>query len=227
MRRGLLFLTVLVICSCEADNPEIDIPQIPVLHPQAGTIPQQNAIRIHWELSAEENLAGYKVYRGTSPEEESFQTVAIVSEQDNYYEDTHVDIGIEYYYKISAFDDLGNESDKSIPVHFTLLEKPVPIQPADQDVVETALPAFSWLSVSGASSYTVHVYSRTLDAETWEEIWSSDKIYPYQKLSKTYNDDSLALKPLARGIAYRWRVDSSGGLYSGSQSRWQHFVVGR
>jgi hypothetical protein len=39
-------LAVLVICGCEAGGPEADIPKTPLLHPQASTIPQQNAIRV-------------------------------------------------------------------------------------------------------------------------------------------------------------------------------------
>jgi len=225
MRRGLLFLTILVICSCETGDPEVDIPQTPILHPQTSSIPQQNAIRIEWDLVTEDDLAGYNIYRAMSSEEEDFRIIATVSEQDSHYEDTDLETGVEYYYRISAFDDLGNESDKSDPVHYTLLEKPIPVQPADQAVID-AVPDFVWLGVSGTSSYTIHVQSRAPGLETWEDIWSSDKVYPYQDLRKTYNDDGLALALLERGMTYRWRVDSSGGRYSGSQSRWQYFSVG-
>jgi len=218
-------LAVLVICGCEAGGPDADIPKTPLLHPQATTIPQQNAIRIEWDVSAEEDLAGYKVYRSTSPEEKDSQIIATVSEKDGYYEDTEVSIGVRYYYRISAFDDSGNESDKSDTVDYTLLEKPALIEPADQAVVKTTMPTFVWLGVSGASAYTVHVYSRAADGTTWEEIWHSEKIYPYQDLRKTYNDDNLALKPLERGMTYKWRVDSSGGQSTGSQSRWRYFTV--
>ena len=221
---GLLCFTALVMCGCEDNEEEANILDTPLLNPQASSIPQENAIRIEWEISGEDNLAGCKIYRGTSSEED-FVVIATVSEKDGYYEDADVSTGIAYHYKISVFDDSGNESDRSDAVNYTLLEKPTPVEPADQAVVETLTPTFTWLGVSGASAYTVHLHSRSADGKTWDEIWQSEKVYPYQDLRKAYNDDNLALKPLEIGMTYRWRVDSSGGRYSGSQSRWRYFSV--
>lgn len=222
--RGLLFLTVLIICGCEAGAPEAAPPGIPLIHPQASAIPLQNAIRITWDVSVEETLAGYRIYRNTTPETEDPQSIAEVSENDGYYEDSDAIIGVKYYYRISAFDDKGNESEKSDAVSYTLLEKPALVEPVDQAVVETAAPAFAWLGVPGASAYTISVYSRD-DARDWEEVWRSEKTYPYQNLRRKYNDDNRAVKPLESGKSYRWRVDSSGGYASGSQSRWRYFLV--
>ena len=223
MYRNLLFLTFLIISGCEAGGPEKEIPEAPLLHPQASTIPQQDAIIIEWDVSTEDNLI--RVYRSESSDEKDFQLIATVPEKDGYYEDSDVRIGITYYYKVSALDDLGNESDKSDSVKYTLLEKPTLIEPQDQAIIGTKIPDFAWLGVSGASAFTVRVYSRADDGRSWEEIWHSEKVYPYQDLRKTYNDDNLALKPLESGMACRWRVDSTGGRWSGSQSRWQHFSV--
>lgn len=222
---GLLLPAVLIICGCGADGPEADIPEVPPLNSQASTIPQQNAIRIEWDVNAEESLAGYKVYRSMSPEEEDYQIIAETSEEDGYYEDVNVSIGVKYYYRISAFDDSGNESDKSDAAYYTLLEKPVPIEPTHQAIIKTATPTFVWLGVSGASSYVIRVHGPADDSGTWEEIWQSEKVYPYQDLRKTYNDDNLALKPLESGVTHKWRVDSNGGLSAGSQSRWRNFSV--
>jgi hypothetical protein len=223
MYRNLLFLTFLIISGCESGGPEKEIPEAPLLYPQASTIPQQDAIIIQWDVSTEDNLL--RVYRGESSDEKDFQLIATVPEKDGYYEDNDVRIGITYYYKISALDDLGNESDKSDSVEYTLLEKPTLIEPQDQAIVGTKRPDFAWLGVSGASAFTVRVYSRANDGRSWEEIWHSQKVYPNQDLRKTYNDDNLALKPLESGMTCRWRVDSTGGRSSGSQSRWRYFSV--
>jgi hypothetical protein len=223
MYRNLLFLTFLIISGCEAGGPEKEIPEAPLLHPQASTIPQQDAIIIEWDVSTEDNLL--RVYRSESSDEKDYQLVATVPERDGYYEDGDVRIGITYYYKISALDDLGNESDKSDSVGYTLLEKPILIEPPDQAIIGTKRPDFAWLVVSGASAFTVRVYSRADDGRSWEEIWHSERVYPYQDLRKTYDDDNLALKPLESGMTCRWRVDSTGGGSSGSQSRWRYFSV--
>ena len=223
MYRNLLFLTFLIISGCESGGPEKEIPEAPLLYPQASTIPQQDAIIIEWDVSTEDNLI--RVYRSESSDEKDFQLIATVPEKDGYYEDSDVRIGITYYYKISALDDLGNESGKSDSVKYTLLEKPTLIEPQDQAIVGTKRPDFAWLGVSGASAFTVRVYSRADDGRSWEEIWHSERVYPYQDLRKTYNDDNLALRPLESGMTCRWRVDSTGGRWSGSQSRWRNFSV--
>lgn len=225
MYRSLLFLTFLTIFGCEAGGPEKEIPETPLLHPQASTIPQQDAIIIEWDVNTGDNLLRCRIYRSESSEEEDFQLIATVLERDGHYEDNGVRIGFTYYYRISALDDLGNESGKSDSVNYTLLEKPALIEPPDQAIIETNRPDFAWLSVSGASAFTVCVYSRADDGRSWEEIWHSERVYPYQSLRKTYNDDSLAIKALESGMVCRWRVDSTGGRWSGSQSRWRYFSV--
>jgi hypothetical protein len=195
------------------------------LHPQATTIPQQNVIRIEWDTGSEANLAGYKVYRGVCVEEKIYERIAIISYGENHYDDADVTVGVKYHYRISAFNQGGSESNLSDMVSYTLLEKPVLVSPADQAVIETTKPAFTWLDVSGVSAYTIHVHSRSADGGLWKEIWESEKVYPYQPLRREYNDDSLAIEPLESGRSYRWRVDSSGGRSAGSQSRWWHFTV--
>ncbi len=225
MYRNLLFLTFLIIFGCEAGGPEKESPEAPLLHPQASTISQQDAIVIQWDVNTGDNLLTCRIYRSESSDEEDFQPIATLPERDGYYEDSDVRIGITYYYRISALDDLGNESHKSDSVKYTLLEKPTLIEPPDQAIIKTRTPDFAWLGVSGASAFAVRVYSRADDARSWEEIWHSEKVYPYQDLRKTYNDDSLALKPLESGMTCRWRVDSTGGRSSGSQSRWRYFSV--
>ena len=224
MRWGSLFLIVLIVCGCESSGPETDIPVSPLLHPDVASIPERNAIRITWEPGVEGNLAGYKIYRSTSAEGETFQNIATVSERDDYYEDTDVSIGARYYYRVSAFDDGGNESDMSDVVNYTLLEKPALVEPPAQAIIQTAEPTFSWLSVSGASAYTIHVHGSN-DEEVWEQIWQSQQVYSYQSLRKKYNDDGLAAKSLENGMICRWRVDASGGRSAGSQSQWRYFTA--
>jgi hypothetical protein len=70
--------------------------------------------------------------------------------------DTDVRIGIEYHYKISAFNASGNESGKSDAVSYTLLEKPALIEPIDQAIVETITSTFAmnFLILTGYSVIT-------------------------------------------------------------------------
>lgn len=225
IRWELLLLIALTICGCEADDPEADIPEIPLINPLATAIPEQYAICIKWEANSEENLAGYRIYRSTIPDSKDLQLISEVSEEENSYEDTDVTIGIKYYYRISAINYGGNESDKSDVVSYTLLEKPILNKPENQVIIETIEPTFTWFGVSGASSYTIYVSSHAENEETWQLIWQSNKIYPYQNFQKIYNDDGRATEILENERTYRWRVDSSGGRTSGSQSQWRYFTV--
>jgi hypothetical protein len=218
----VLFLAI-AICGCESDNPNTDTPEIHLSYLRAAPVPHQDAIRIEWDLETADNLSGYKLYRGNA--QDDVQIIATLSENDVYYEDDEVSIGVRYYYRLSGFNDAGNESDISEAVFYALLGKSIPVEPENQSVIETITPTFKWLGVSGASSYVIHVYSRSDGTTEWDRIWSSDKVYPYQELRKIYNYDNLALKPLEDRGSYRWRIDSIGGDSTGSQSRWLHFSV--
>ena len=67
---------------------------------------------INWALNMEADLAGYKVYRGPS-REGPFTPVGDKIEI-NTYKDAAYQPGV--YYAVTAFDDSGNESAKSVPV---------------------------------------------------------------------------------------------------------------
>lgn len=72
---------------------------------------QQDGIKLEWEASLEEDLKFYAIYRGTEknfqPENPLFFTT------DNYYLDKTVSFDKAYYYRITATDFSGNESEYS------------------------------------------------------------------------------------------------------------------
>ena len=61
-------------------------------------------INLIWKASETENVIGYKVYRN---DEE------IADIRETYFSDTSLETGITYYYYVTAYDSLGNESVKS------------------------------------------------------------------------------------------------------------------
>uniref|UniRef100_A0A7C2K5C7 Fibronectin type-III domain-containing protein n=1 Tax=candidate division WOR-3 bacterium TaxID=2052148 RepID=A0A7C2K5C7_UNCW3 len=68
------------------------------------------AVYLYWNPNTEKDLAGYRVYRNTSPSG-YFKMIAEVKE--NFYVDRDVENGITYFYAVSAFDSAGNESELS------------------------------------------------------------------------------------------------------------------
>jgi len=68
---------------------------------------------LSWDPNSEDDWAGYRVYRSDSPDTDGVQL------EKNYTSTNFRDAGYRpnSYYRISAVDEAGNESDKSAPVH--------------------------------------------------------------------------------------------------------------
>lgn len=73
-------------------------------------------IDIYWNANDERDLSGYRVYRSEQAEA-GYQRIASVGA--NTYTDRDVANGRSYYYKITAFDDAGNESGGSEAIRDT------------------------------------------------------------------------------------------------------------
>jgi hypothetical protein len=67
-------------------------------------------VDLFWIANSEDDLAGYRIYRSTSPRG-YFPRVAAVGPDAVSYVDEDVDNGVTYYYVMSACDRAGNESD--------------------------------------------------------------------------------------------------------------------
>ena len=71
-------------------------------------------ISINWSKVDYDKLAGYAIYRGTKPGEESPDPIATVSKDVTSYTDKNVEIAKKYYYVVKAFDD-ANPPNYSAP----------------------------------------------------------------------------------------------------------------
>ncbi len=74
-----------------------------------------NQVDLSWDANTESDLTGYNVYRSTS----SFQEIANATQvndglvEDSSYTDSGLTNGTEYFYRVTAVDDAGNESGLS------------------------------------------------------------------------------------------------------------------
>lgn len=78
-----------------------------------AAVPSVGSIELIWERSPASDLAGYRVYRAQA--EGRFDKLADTREAPSY-SDRAVESGKTYRYVVTAFDKLGNESEKSAPV---------------------------------------------------------------------------------------------------------------
>ena len=81
-----------------------------------AAVPSVGSIELMWNRSVASDLAGYRVYRAQG--EGQFAKLADTREAPSY-SDRAVESGKTYRYVITAFDKVGNESEKSAPVAIT------------------------------------------------------------------------------------------------------------
>ncbi|MGA2624340.1 MAG: FlgD immunoglobulin-like domain containing protein [Bacteroidota bacterium] len=72
-----------------------------------------NTVHLGWRISLDQDFKYFAVYRGTSPDFNPHGTSPLATTSDTSYVDQNVSAGATYYYKLSAFDFSGNESQYS------------------------------------------------------------------------------------------------------------------
>ena len=86
------------------------------LAPAAPTNPkdtiQDTTIIVNWDASAENDFNFYTIYRDVIPDFEPFQPFAFTTDPE--FVDTEIELGVTYYYRITATDFSGNESRPSV-----------------------------------------------------------------------------------------------------------------
>ncbi|MFW5902077.1 MAG: fibronectin type III domain-containing protein [Thermodesulfobacteriota bacterium] len=75
---------------------------------------QQNSVEFTWEANTEADLAGYKIFYGTSTD--TYPNEVAVAADLTAEEVTSLSEATRYYFTIAALDDAGNESDKAAEV---------------------------------------------------------------------------------------------------------------
>lgn len=76
-------------------------------------------VTLEWDANPEPNVAGYIVYFGTSSRSYFFST-NIVGRTSCYFTNSIFTPGTTYYFAVTAYDQLGLESEFSQEVSFTL-----------------------------------------------------------------------------------------------------------
>jgi len=238
-RCGLLVLALMVLWGCEKSTPsDTTAPEPPVLlqpppdsaRDETGTdaVPEADWIRVTWLSNQEDDLRGYRVYRSSPPLNLDTLLVTLTvgsAEADTLLDDSSVQLGVRYTYKVTAFDRSGNESGESAPADYLLISKlGAENLTSPRGTIPDRRPVFVWTS----TGESIENYLRVYDGDQDRTVWVSGGQNPFSSPHELiYNADGTAADSLLiPGREYRWRVDRTGSeLRSGSESNWVSFTI--
>ncbi len=178
-------------------------------------------ITLAWNENSETDLLAYLVYRSTeqgfTPSvEHLLMQVSVPS-----FIDEKIEVGTVYYYRITAVDRGGKESNASEEVSDVALPSPMLLAPVSGE--ETAAPlTFTWNRLSEALTFQVIVTTSLTSGEVSDMPLTSDTTAVFTGRIK--EGRLVALKP---GQVYYWKVVASthaDGLEN-SVSRVESFKV--
>ncbi len=172
-------------------------------------------ITLYWSENTEPDIAHYAVYRALSSSgiNENSTPLALVAEQ-KHYTDTSIEVGVVYYYCVTAVDRGGKESSSSAVAADSVLPKVTLSHPVNFEYVNAA-PVFSWHSVNGAKKYNVVITTSRIGGEIWNiEVDGGETQVAYTGKTK-----------LISGNTYYWKVGAISRREINSVSSIGSFVV--
>ena len=193
-------------------------PDHAVIERGIDTIPEGDSIRLEWRPSAEEEVIGYRLYRGVH-RDGGYHLVSFIMIPDSTYVDETVRIGERYYYTIRAVTDEHIESDPSDTLDYKLILKPIDTTPKGQ--IDEAVPVLGWKDPNFPPEAFYVIRFKVIHTNT--TVWISRIPSSYgERENVRFNADGLAsIDMLHSGTDYQWRVDVIGSEdHMGSESRW-------
>ena len=98
--------------------PEQSIDTFPPSRPRFSTYyVDGNSVHLEWHSNNEEDLGGYRVYQGTASE--NYDHITDVGKQ-TFHRQNDLEQGVTYFFAISAYDTVGNESSLSAEVSLSI-----------------------------------------------------------------------------------------------------------
>lgn len=136
MALAIMAVVVLAAAGCDDDGPVGVRDLLPPSEPQAvKSVTGDGEVTLSWVRNTEPDLAGYRVYRGTTGYDGPFNPLGTTTSL--FWVDDTVANGTTYFYAVAAFDQAGNESDLSTentfdtprPAGTNLVLTPVSLEP--------------------------------------------------------------------------------------------------
>ena len=168
------------------------------------SILNQLDILLDWDNNAETDLAAYRVYRSTDPDFAIVPENLLVAVSEPRYEDTNIEVGLLYFYRITAVDRGEKESAPSVIIADVALPQPDLMEPVEGELT-SANPTFRWKPVPNAINYRVVVTTSPTSGEVSDIVRTSETA----ALFKGRPDSSGAKSTLHSGQIYYWKVIAS------------------
>lgn len=179
----------------------------------ADNIDEQQ-ITLSWNANEDKDISYYTIYRATNADEAAYSYSLLNTSTTTGYIDTDIEIGVQYYYRITAVELGGWESASSSLESDYALPSVEIISPDNFSYVPES-PTLLWQKVTGANKYNVVVKTSRIGGEIWNTIIESPVI------STVYNGD-VSLEP---GATYYWEVGAISKTEINSISTVASFIV--
>ena len=172
-------------------------------------------INVYWAQNTEPDISHYNVYRALSAAGlDDSLSAFITSTFQEYYTDINVEVGITYFYKITAVDKEEWESSSSSIMSDRILPPVELISPVNYQYTGVQ-PTFSWKPVEGAEKYVITLMSSRIGGEIW-----------YTEVNKNATELLYSGSiPLISGNTYYWRAGAVSKMEINSESKVGTFVV--
>ncbi len=171
-------------------------------------------ITIFWVENSEPDVAYYNLYRSTSASGLNDSLSFVTSLTQLSYVDIDVEVGKNYFYRISAVDKGGWESAYSAIVSDYVLDKVELVSPVGYNYTSRN-PTLKWNAVTGAKKYILVISSSRIGGEIWNvEVDGSTTEIAYSGKTK-----------LISGNTYYWRIGAISRREINSISNVGTFVV--
>ena len=160
-------------------------------------------IALDWADNAETDLAGYRVYRSTEQGFTPSVEHLLMQVSGPGFVDEEIEVGTVYYYRITAIDLGGKESNASEEISDIALPSPVLLVPVAGE--ETAAPlTFTWGRLPEARAFRVIVTTSLTSGEVSDMPLTSDTTAVFTGRIK--EGRLVTLEP---GQVYYWKVVAS------------------
>jgi fibronectin type 3 domain-containing protein len=177
-------------------------------------------ITVYWDKNEEPDFEYYKLFRALSAVELEDSTSFVTTLTDEIYYDVDVDVGITYYYRLTAVDKGDWESAPSEPVYDLVLPAVTLLSPVNRESTGTT-PTFQWESVEGAVQYKLFVLTDYIGGEIWNTEVEANK----NEWEKTVNINYNGNTKLKAGETYYWVVGAISKKEINSKSNIEAFRV--